>query len=101
MAERCVRPAPRGASGAALLQDSSQALLGWAAGLHRPGAGVRSRLGKSYLAGFEVDRRGLLSVRQMRGQREGRKLHGAFLELEIRKKDETRALYFCLFVIFP
>lgn len=37
----------------------------------------------------------------MRGQREGRKLHGAFLELEIRKKDETRALYFCLFVIFP
>lgn len=97
MAERCIRPAPLGTSGAALLQDSSQALLGRAAGLHRPGASVRSRLGKSYLAGFEVDRRGLLSVGQMSGQREGRKLYGAFLQLVIRNKDETQASYISVF----
>lgn len=98
MAERCVlqvalRPAPLCASRAALLQDSSQAglrvvalqalqaLLGRGTRLPRHGTGVRSWLGEAYLTGFQVDRRGLLSVGQMRGQREGGKLYGAFLEL--------------------
>ncbi len=63
-----------------------QALLSNATRFPRHGTGVRSWLGKANFTGFQVDRQGLLSVGQMWGQREGRKLHGAFLELS----DKTR-----------
>lgn len=83
---------PLRACRAALLQDPFQA---WVRAVKRGAvlcwtglSGVWSRLGKTYLAGFQVDRRGLLLVGQMRGQIEGRKLNATFLELKADKKEK-------------
>lgn len=78
----CVsRPAGvRPAALAALLQDSSQGRFRVAA-LGRLTGRVASLLRETDLAGFQVHGRVLLPVSQLGRQTEGRKLHGAFLEL--------------------
>lgn len=67
---------------------AGRARLGGAARVAGHGAGLQSGLGQTQLAGLQVDRRGLLSVGQVRGQTEGRKLHGAFLQLHREKTEQ-------------